>query len=200
MEVRVLGPYHNVFLIFLMALSGILNCQGGYTFSISTRAEKCAPGSAAIDIAGTTKEDEVRIEWSTGQQNFTSIRDLEAGSYSVLVRITRAHDSIPLVTDTTIVFEVAKELCPVEVPRHFSPNSDGYHDELLLTYIEKYPNFELQIYNKWGQLVHKQKRSYTPWTGDWNGVTLPDGTYFYVLIYDTADRQTLQKGDITILR
>ena len=93
-----------------------------------------------------------------------------------------------------------KVICPVSVPHHFSPNSDGYNDDLRMPLIEKHPNFDFQVFNRWGQMVHRQKKTYTPWTGQWLGTNLPDGTYYYILIYDAADKQNLQKGDITILR
>lgn len=40
---------------------------------------------------------------------------------------------------------------------YFSPNGDGYNDVLKIANVEKFPNFELFIYNRLGQQVHTQK-------------------------------------------
>lgn len=171
-----------------------------YSYSLATTDEKCGAGSADLQVGGLSAADVLSIAWSTGQTGFSSVRNLAAGDHSVYVTITTRHDTLTTTTDTTIVFRIEKVICPVGVPLHFSPNGDGYNDLLHLTYIDRHPNFELQIFNRWGQMVHRQKKTYTPWNGQWNGADLPDGTYYYILIYDSGEKQNLQKGDITILR
>lgn len=185
--------------MILCCVAGILNAQE-FSYTVSTRPEICQLGTASLTMAGTENGDHVKIEWSTGQQDFTSLRGLGSGTYWVKIEVSGRRDTVDFVSDTLLNFTVEKEQCPVGVPLHFSPNGDGYNDELRLSNIEKYPNFELLIFNKWGQQVHRQRERYMPWRGDWNGVDLPDGAYYYVLIYDKNEPRNLQKGDITILR
>ncbi|MBN8678467.1 MAG: gliding motility-associated C-terminal domain-containing protein [Chitinophagales bacterium] len=71
----------------------------------------------------------------------------------------------------------------LQVYQGISPNGDGKNDVWLIPGIEQYPNNVVQIFNRWGNLVYEQK-GYTnndPWTGQWNGKELPDGTYFYLI-------------------
>ncbi len=71
----------------------------------------------------------------------------------------------------------------MQVYQGISPNGDGKNDVWLIPGIEQYPNNVVQIFNRWGNLVYEQK-GYTnndPWTGQWNGKELPDGTYFYLI-------------------
>ena len=64
-----------------------------------------------------------------------------------------------------------------------TPNNDGLNDNLIIDGIEKYPNNEVTVFNRWGNKVYS-KKSYSndlPWDGTWDGNMLPDGTYFYII-------------------
>jgi gliding motility-associated-like protein len=63
----------------------------------------------------------------------------------------------------------------------FSPNGDGKNDFFRIAGLEKYPNHQLSIYNRWGNLVFKTKDYRNDWGGAWRSNHLPDGTYFYLL-------------------
>lgn len=172
--------------------------QASYGFEIILTSDACKKGTAGLNITGTTTDNIINIVWSTGQQNVNSISDLNEGNYSISVSIGSSADT--LVTDTTLNFSILKELCSVAVGNHFTPNGDGYNDVLQIVNVENHPNFEFEVFNKWGQRVHLQKSHYTPWDGKWAGAEVPDGTYFYVFFYSASDKHKLVKGDITILR
>ncbi len=81
-----------------------------------------------------------------------------------------------------------------------SPNGDGKNDVWHIAGIELYPDNEVRIFNRWGNLVFEQK-SYTnqhAWDGTWNGHYLPDGTYFYQI--DLGDGEKPMSGYLQILR
>ncbi len=63
----------------------------------------------------------------------------------------------------------------------FSPNGDGVNETFTIEGIEEFPNNELQIFNRWGNVVFEQKGYKGQWNGTWNNQLLPDGTYFYLL-------------------
>lgn len=177
-----------------------LYAQHAYHFGIITGKEACLKTSAALEIGGTLASDTINIRWSTGEADTRHIINLPAGDYSVNIKIKRREDSLVFVTDTTLHFSVNKEMCRVTVDKYFSPNDDNYHDVMSIMNVLYYPNFELNIFNKWGQQVHSQKKEYIPWNGKWNGIDLPDGTYYYVFFYDSNEKTNLLKGDVTILR
>lgn len=81
----------------------------------------------------------------------------------------------------TVTIEV---LCDdIFVFNGFSPNNDGRNETLFIRGIENFPNNEVRIYNRWGNLVYKAE-GYTNdegWTGTFEGKDLPDGTYFYII-------------------
>ena len=174
--------------------------QNAYQFSLRTSKAICLKGDALLEIGGTDPADSVSILWSTGQGNIKHVNELNAGDYSVFIKIKHKKDTLTIVKDTTFYFVIEKELCGVNIDKYFSPNDDNYHDYLSISNTVYYPNFELNIFNKWGQQVHHQKNEYKPWDGKWNGIDLPDGTYFYVFFFDSAQKTNVIKGDITILR
>ncbi len=63
----------------------------------------------------------------------------------------------------------------------FSPNGDGVNDTWVIKGIENYPNNNVQVINRWGNLVFEMDGYRGTWDGTWNGVSLPSGTYFYIV-------------------
>ena len=63
----------------------------------------------------------------------------------------------------------------------FSPNGDDVNDVFRIFGIENFPNNRLQIFNRWGNEVLYAEGYQNDWRGEWNGKTLQNGTYFYVL-------------------
>ncbi len=91
-----------------------------------------------------------------------------------------------------------------EVPNAITPNGDGKNDFFLIPIIEQqpaaFPNSELTVFNRWGDIVYKVSPYNNDWDGNNNtGNPIPEGTYYYVLRLDTREGEVV-KGDITILR
>lgn len=85
--------------------------------------------------------------------------------------------------------------CPVVIPEAFSPNGDDINDTFEITHIaEEFPNYTIEIYNRWGNIVFKGNAA----TPNWDGVStesrslgdsvLPVGVYFYIVNFN--DGQT----------
>ena len=62
----------------------------------------------------------------------------------------------------------------------FSPNGDGINDFFTIEGIEKFQNNTISVYNRWGNEVMSAKGYKNDWSGKWNNVDVPDGTYFYI--------------------
>lgn len=70
----------------------------------------------------------------------------------------------------------------------FSPNGDGANDFLIIEGIENFPDHEITIFNRWGNIVWKTTDYVeNPWDGTsmygitMSGNVLPAGTYFYFI-------------------
>ena len=99
---------------------------------------------------------------------------------------------------------LAVEVELATVPNGITPNGDGKNDFFIIPIIEQqpaaFPNSELTIFNRWGDIIYEV----TPYNNDWNGNNntgspIPEGTYYYVLRLDTREGEII-KGDVTILR
>ncbi len=71
----------------------------------------------------------------------------------------------------------------VLVFKGISPNGDGRNDTWHILGIEQFPDNQVQVFNRWGNLVFERKGyvNTAAWTGQWNEKDLPDGTYFYLI-------------------
>ncbi|MCC6372310.1 MAG: tandem-95 repeat protein [Bacteroidia bacterium] len=94
----------------------------------------------------------------------------------------------------------------VFIPQGFSPNNDGVNEKFEIQGIEYYPNAEVSILNRWGNVVFKKSGYDNPnaWDGTANmGVTygdnkLPEGTYFYIV--DLKNGKKALKGYVYLNR
>ena len=95
-------------------------------------------------------------------------------------------------SDTATVF--VNVLCEeLRVFTGFSPNGDGVNDIFTILGIERFPNAKVYVYNRWGNLIYLREGGYQneegiAFDGTWNGETLPDGTYFYMIDTNEGDK------------
>lgn len=83
-------------------------------------------------------------------------------------------------SDTTWVYVVV--ICDdFMIYNAVSPNGDHFNDNFFIEGILRYPSSELEIYNRWGNLVYNKIGYQNDWDATFDGNPLPDGTYFYVL-------------------
>ena len=78
------------------------------------------------------------------------------------------------------------------IPNGFSPNGDGINDVWVIPGIEAYPESELYIYNRWGDLIFQAAPYLNEWEGQANkGIggseKIGDGIFYYVLITNDGD-------------
>ena len=97
----------------------------------------------------------------------------------------------------TAKVEVTVTCDKIKIFNGFSPNNDGTNDFFVIEGIEKYQNNTVSVYNRWGNEVMKTKGYKNDWSGKWNNVDLPDGTYFY--IFDDGEGN-VKTGYVQIMR
>lgn len=86
----------------------------------------------------------------------------------------------------------------VDVPNAFSPNADGINDKWILKNIDTYPEADISVFNRYGQLLYKAKGSGMPWDGTYGGRPLPVAAYYYVI--DLKNNFPKLSGWVMLLR
>ncbi|MGK6350933.1 Ig-like domain-containing protein [Parapedobacter sp. DT-150] len=84
------------------------------------------------------------------------------------------------------------------IPNLFTPNGDGLNDLFVIKNLLQYQGRELIVLNRWGNQVYKS----TNYNNDWDGNTLAEGTYYYILRVRGSNNGEWQthKGAIAIIR
>ncbi|MFB6307222.1 MAG: gliding motility-associated C-terminal domain-containing protein, partial [Flavobacteriales bacterium] len=136
-----------------------------------------------IEIQLLNPKNRIRYKWLSSFEfsklnNSEGIIVSDTGKYSLMA------------TDTTTGCKSSKHLnvdrnCELKSFNTFTPNGDNKNDKWVINGIEKAPNNEVIIYNRWGDLIQKFS-SYDNkdivWKGkDDNGNPLNDGTFFYII-------------------
>ncbi|MEE9349075.1 MAG: gliding motility-associated C-terminal domain-containing protein [Flavobacteriaceae bacterium] len=75
-----------------------------------------------------------------------------------------------------------------DVANLFSPNGDGVSDVFEIRALYDYPNFKLQIFDRWGSLIRDYSNngnsSPTWWNGEIDFNPAPEGVYFYTIDFN----------------
>lgn len=96
------------------------------------------------------------------------------------------------------------DTCRWMLPNAFSPNGDGINDSYGFpdaACILEGP-MQLDIYNRWGQLMYRAVNPQQHWDGTWKGRQQEIGVYVWVLRYRSpeANAFTQQQGTVTLVR
>lgn len=161
-------------------------------------------GQIIVDVDGGNGTD-IAVEWTgnQGHDGTSTIADGLCAGEVVLFQITDEFGCEAVAQDTvdyplTSCFSISEVV---------TPNNDGDNDYLKILCIEDSPSSEIEIYNRWGQLVFTVKGYVNgdparAWYGTANNEPLAEGVYFYVLNYvDPVSGNTEQKkGYVNLLR
>ena len=82
------------------------------------------------------------------------------------------------------------------VPNVFSPNEDGRNDIFKPRGTEPF-NYEMRIYDRWGNLVFSSDDMEVGWDGTFNGTPMNSAVFVYYIL---SGGEVLEKGNVTLLR
>lgn len=163
------------------------------TFNISPAFCPDSPdGSVSIDISGGVEGGGYTYRWSDNSTGKT-INNLLKGRYRVTVT-----DANGCAVSDSVMIEPLNETCLV-IPTAFSPNGDNINDEWNIGMRHLFPQMEVKIFNRWGELLWKSEKGYPqPWDGRSKGVLLPVDSYHYIIDLHNGHKQYM--GNVTIVR
>ncbi|MFI5187317.1 MAG: gliding motility-associated C-terminal domain-containing protein [Chitinophagales bacterium] len=87
----------------------------------------------------------------------------------------------------------------IYVPNAFSPNGDGKNDYWRIPYLDIGLDAEVNVFNRWGQLVYHVSGATVSWDGKLNGQPQDAGVYVYVITFKKINYPKI-KGTFTLIR
>ena len=131
----------------------------------------------------------------------------ESGTFDLGLAVTDEYGCTYSTTEQ-VLLQNALNLEGFYVPNVFSPNGDPYNNTFLIpSAVSACLNYEVDIFNRWGQLVYSMTPATAAFAGnDENGSPLPEGVYYYtmeILEYPCNETPQLQpycSGTISLFR
>jgi len=159
--------------------------------------QSTSPAKGIVQYNDLTRSVDWRIDklpaGATAELRFTA-KAMESGLIQASATVEAASTD-PNLSNNTAVDQ--KEILDIKIPNVFTPNGDGVNDIFEIRGIDKYAENRLTIVNRWGNMVY-QKNNYL---NEWNGNSLLDATYFYVLeVKSITGNWKALKGYVTLAR
>ncbi len=106
--------------------------------------------------------------------------------------------------DSAVITSVSNVKCvnaesKIFIPEAFSPNNDGNNDRFRPqgSFVLDY---NLKIYNRWGELVFESNDRQKAWDGTYQGEEAPTGVYQYVVKVQGTEAVITKSGTVTLIR
>ena len=131
--------------------------------------------------------------WNTGDTT-SSITISQPGNYSVIVT------EGPCKISTSI--NILPCPCIVSATNVFTPNNDGFNDYYQIS-ASNISYLNMQIFNRWGELLYEQTDLNAKWDGRYKGKMCPEGAYFCVFKYKcdfTYDKLYQSHTSVTLIK
>jgi len=87
-------------------------------------------------------------------------------------------------------------------PNAFTPNGDGKNDFFKPTVRGPMFEYELRIFNRWGEMIYITSDTHKGWDGKYKGAPVDNGTYVWWLTFKKmpGGPANVMKGEVTVLR
>ena len=153
------------------------------------------PGDGTVSVITTGGTFPFSFTWNDPQaRSGEELNLLESGWY----RVT-ATDANGCQEEAQVEVKKSLEILCVKKNIVITPNGDGRNDFLSLNCIHPFNN-DVEIYDRWGNLVFQAVDYDGSWTGLKKNKQVPDGGYFYIIRVALPTGKRTFKGSLTIIR
>lgn len=129
----------------------------------------------------------------------TTFPDGITGEYEVTLAVVSEQGCMDTVSRIVTVFPEVL----IYAPNTFTPDGDEYNQNwsVVIDGID-FSSFELQIYNRWGEMIWESNDVSVSWDGTYNGRIAPTGTYTWIVKAKDAlnDAKYIWNGYVTVLK
>ncbi len=198
------------FSIISITTNGGLVPNGGYT-GIAPNNNLLESQTSTIS-AGVTHTVELKINVNTNGTAGTYLNSADVYAKDVItnnitkdksnhVRIDPNQNGNPSDQGEDIPTPITLNgvILSIVIPQGFTPDGDAQNEFFVIPGISNYPDNQLTVYNRWGNIVYQQ----SGYDNTWNGISdkgdgkVTQGTYYYVLELNKDDLEA-RKGFIVI--
>lgn len=131
-------------------------------------------GSVEIQVFGGTSP--YFYLWSNGETK-SQILNLKSQIYSVTVTDLNGCTGKLSAKVDELKIKIDEDL--ISVPNVFTPNGDNANDYFkIYSEAENIADYEMTIYNRWGELIFKTNDINAKWDGKFKGKEIAEGVYF----------------------
>ena len=170
-------------------------------FPLDTIASDCMEDMILLETVPSLPASFTYL-WNTDETTPTITVPIEDNSYSVTVTDECNISSVQTTQVSESQCDGAFRWPNAMIPSANIPDTDNLNRVFgpQIVDSEGVTNYDLRIYNRWGEKVFESDDFEERWDGVWNDTEQPGGVYLYIATYDLFGREVLQKGDLTLLR
>lgn len=153
-------------------------------------------GSVRATVIGTT--DPVTYTWNTSPvQQTQTASNLGAGSYMVTVD---GNNICPATATTEVKPDFS--CSGIFFPSGFTPNNDGKNDSFgPIGSLAVVSNYQLSIYNRWGQRVFYSTNPFEKWDGKIKGLVTDNNLFIWYAVFTLPGQpKETRKGTLMLIR
>lgn len=154
----------------------------------------------ALLILTDLSQDAVTYQWTFGDGDSSDVaspthRYDAHGEFNILLTVTNG-DCIGIQRSKVEV----KPLLTFYIPNSFTPNDDGIND-VFMPEGENFESYDMQIFNRWGELMFRGGTSAQGWDGTFKGTPAPQGQYVYhILLTRWQGSDVAYSGKLMLVR
>lgn len=171
--------------------------QEGYRF-VPTSLDTYSVTEIPYRMEPITPGDKISYRWYQGteflsDQQTLVVTPMQTTTYKAYCTLCSGEEF----TDEITVYVVPY------IPNAFTPNDDGLNDYFRIVGLpaENITQYNIQIFNRWGQIVFSSKNILESWDGKMKGEICPEGDYVWVIFYENDKKmKTSNKGTVTLVR
>lgn len=148
-----------------------------------------------VRLIGKDIGSNMMYQWNTGSIE-CCIRPNREGPYKVAIR----NDCGVYIDTVNVVFSTCEDC--IKVPNAFSPNADGINDKFEPLLTCPVSDYNMKVFNRWGQLLFETNDVNRGWNGTQDGVYVASGVYVYMIEYraKSTKRGQFIRGNVTVIR
>jgi gliding motility-associated-like protein len=133
--------------------------------------------------------------WSSNSSSPTILID-KPGDYSLTVR-----DKKGCLGRDTITVTPKQCLTGVHIPTAFSPNGDHRNDIFKAIVVGRTKEFELTVYNRWGQIVFHSTDPGKGWDGKLGSLEQQTNVFVWLCTYQLENEtKRMERGTVTLIQ